>query len=83
MLAIRDQENLVNTHHTTAAAKPLNQGVKGLAPKTPGKKVSLHDENNPIAFGKQTVKGNGNKLANGKPGKDAFVTPKGTRRACP
>lgn len=77
MLALRDQENLVNTHHTAAAAKPLNQGLKNLAPKTPGKKVSLNDENNPIAFGKQTVKGNGKILGNGKPGKDAFVTPMG------
>lgn len=73
MLALRDQENLVNTHQTVAANKPLNQGVKQLAPKTPGRKVRLNDENNTIAFGKQTVKGKGNL------GKDAFVTPMGTR----
>lgn len=85
MLAIRDQENLVNTHQTTAAAKPLNQGARQLPPKTPGKtpfKVSLNDENNPRAFGKQTAKGNGNRLGDGKPGKDAFVTPFGKRAPC-
>lgn len=80
MLARRDQENLVNTHQTTAAAKPLNQGVKQLPPKTPGKtpfKVSLNDENNPLAFGKRTVKGNGPRQENAKPGKDVFATPMG------
>ncbi|CAG8198651.1 unnamed protein product [Penicillium salamii] len=71
MLALRDQENLVNTHQTAAAAKPLNQTSK-FAPKTPGKR---NDENNPLAFGGRTVKGNGNRLENGKPVKDAFITP--------
>lgn len=81
MLAVRDQENLVNTHQTAAAAKPLNQGVKQLPPKTPGKtfRVPLNDENKPIAFGKHAVKGNGNRLDNGKPGTNAFVTPMGTQ----
>ncbi|KAJ5180497.1 hypothetical protein N7492_003707 [Penicillium capsulatum] len=86
MLALRDQENLVNTHQTTAAAKPLNQGTRQLPPKTPGKtpfKVSLNDENNPRAFGKQTAKGNGNRLGDGKPGKDAFVTPFGPKGRVP
>lgn len=85
MLALRDQENLVNTHQTAAAAKPLNQGTRQLPPKTPGKtpfKVPLNDENNPRAFGKQNLKGNGNRLGDGKPGKDAFVTPLGTRSPC-
>jgi hypothetical protein len=36
ILAFRDQENLTHAHHTTAAAKPLNQGVRALQPKTPG-----------------------------------------------
>ncbi|KAJ5356512.1 hypothetical protein N7517_011121 [Penicillium concentricum] len=71
MLALRDQENLVNTHQTAAAAKPLNQS-KPLAPKTPGKQ--RNDENNPLAFGNRTVKGNGNRQENGKPG-NAFMTP--------
>lgn len=82
MLALRDQENLVNTHQTAAAAKPLNQGTRQLPPKTPGKtpfRASRNDENNPRAFGKQTTKGNGIRLDQGKPGKDAFVTPLGTR----
>ncbi|KAJ5096915.1 hypothetical protein N7456_007636 [Penicillium angulare] len=79
MLALRDQENLVNTHQTVAANKPLNQGVKQLAPKTPGRKVRLNDENNTIAFGKQTVKGNGN----GKPAKDVFQTPMDTKNRAP
>ncbi|CDM30953.1 hypothetical protein DTO013E5_403 [Penicillium roqueforti] len=72
MLALRDQENLVNTHQTAAAAKPLNQS-KPLAPKTPGK--ARNDENNPLAFGNRTVKGNGNRQDNGKPGNNAFMTP--------
>lgn len=76
MLALRDQENLVNTHQTAAAAKPLNQS-KQLAPKTPGK--PRNDENNPLAFGNRTVKGNGNRQDNGKPGNNAFMTPMGTR----
>ncbi|KGO77490.1 hypothetical protein PITC_037980 [Penicillium italicum] len=71
MLALRDQENLVNTHQTAAAAKPLNQS-KQLAPKTPGK--PRNDENNPLAFGNRTAKGNGNRQDNGKPG-NAFMTP--------
>ncbi|KAJ5841615.1 hypothetical protein N7534_011445 [Penicillium rubens] len=72
MLALRDQENLVNTHQTAAAAKPLNQS-KQLAPKTPGK--PRNDENNPLAFGNRTVKGNGNRQENGKPVNNAFMTP--------
>ena len=75
MLALRDQENLVNTHQTAAAAKPLNQTSK-FAPKTPGKR---NDENNPLAFGGRTVKGNANRLENGKPPKDAFITPMGMK----
>ncbi|OJJ42954.1 hypothetical protein ASPZODRAFT_136821 [Penicilliopsis zonata CBS 506.65] len=82
MLAVRDQENLVHAHQTNAAAKPLNQGLKQLQPKTPGArapktpfKVPLNDENNPLAFGKKTVKAAGNRNENTKLGKDAFVTP--------
>lgn len=67
MLAARDQENLVHSHQTAASAKPLNQGVRSLQPKTPGNKAPktpfkcpLNDENNPLAFGglgKQSVAG--------------------------
>ncbi|EFE30739.1 uncharacterized protein ARB_02438 [Trichophyton benhamiae CBS 112371] len=61
MLSIRGQgqENLVNAHQTAAASKPLNQGVRHLLPKTPGKlppktpfRLPLHDENRPLTFGK-------------------------------
>ncbi|KAL4893361.1 hypothetical protein BDV59DRAFT_30033 [Aspergillus ambiguus] len=87
MLAFRDQENLVHTHQTVAASKPLNQGAKQLQPRTPGArapktpfKIPLNDENDPLAFGKRTVKGNGKGTVklnqNAKPSvKDAFVTP--------
>ncbi|EER25933.1 hypothetical protein D8B26_008258 [Coccidioides posadasii str. Silveira] len=67
MLAARDQENLVHSHQTAAAAKPLNQNIRSFAPKTPGNKVPktpfripLNDENNPLTFGglgKQSVAG--------------------------
>ncbi|KAF7168530.1 hypothetical protein CNMCM5623_001550 [Aspergillus felis] len=84
MLALRDQENLVHTHQTVAAAKPLNHGVKQLQPRTPGArapktpfKVPLNDENDPLAFGKKTVKAAGKQKENTKPAKDAFVTPLG------
>ncbi|KAL1846718.1 hypothetical protein Plec18170_009008 [Paecilomyces lecythidis] len=90
MLALRDQENLVHAHQTTAAAKPLNQGTRGLQPKTPGLrnqktpfKIPLNDENNAGLFGK---KGKGNDTRNEnmiKPGKDAFVTPLGPRNRAP
>lgn len=78
MLARRDQENLVHSHQMTAAGKPLNQGVRPLQPKTPGTrapktpfKVPLRDENEPVAFGKNTVKGTIGA------GKEAFITPLG------
>lgn len=91
MLALRDQENLVHAHQTVAASKPLNQGGKQLQPKTPGArapktpfKVPLNDENDPLAFGKKTVKGTGKQKENAKPSvKDAFVTPLGMRRKVP
>jgi hypothetical protein len=85
MLALRDQENLVHAQQTTAAAKPLNQSIKSLQPKTPGTrapktpfKVPLNDENDPLAFGKRTVKANGNVNGNStKLAKDVFLTPLG------
>ncbi|KAG2412588.1 hypothetical protein HFD88_010145 [Aspergillus terreus] len=95
MLAFRDQENLVHAHQTAAASKPLNQGTKQLQPRTPGArapktpfKVPLNDENDPLAFGKRTVKGTGKgtvKLKeNAKPSvKDAFVTPADPRHRAP
>ena len=98
MLAARDQENLVHGHQTTAAAKPLNQGIKQLAPKTPGNKVPktpfklpLNDENGTFAGGKTNLKtnlkGNENVPFGGKKAglgdKNAFVTPMGTTFAYP
>ena len=81
MLAARDQENLVHGHQAAAAAKPLNQGAKQLAPKTPGNKVPktpfkvpLNDENGPAGFGgvkavlKTGIRGNENLMTVGKKG---------------
>ncbi|CBF81404.1 hypothetical protein AN5687.2 [Aspergillus nidulans FGSC A4] len=88
MLALRDQENLVHTHQTVAASKPLNQGARQLQPKTPGNrapktpfKVPLKDENDPLALGRKTVKTIGKQNENARPSvKDAFVTPMGDTR---
>lgn len=79
MLAARDQENLVHAHQSTAAGKPLNQGVRGLQPKTPGNngktpfRPASNDENRNL-----TAK-------DAKPGleKNAFVTPAGARTRAP
>ncbi|MCJ1251065.1 hypothetical protein MMC30_008296 [Trapelia coarctata] len=58
MLAARDQENLVHGQQAAAASKPLNQGVRQLAPKTPANrppktpfKLPLNDENGAAGFG--------------------------------
>lgn len=81
MLALRDQENLVHNHQTVAASKPMNQGLRRLQPKTPVArapktpfKIPLNDENDPLAFGKKTVKGAGKQKESIK---DAFMTPLG------
>ena len=95
MLAARDQENLIHGHQTAAASKPLNQGVRQLAPKTPGKapktpfKIPLNDENNAGGLGvgkgglKTQSKGNENIIPGAMKGgmgdKSAFVTPMGIR----
>ncbi|KAL8856640.1 MAG: hypothetical protein Q9178_006796 [Gyalolechia marmorata] len=97
MLAARDQENLIHGHQAAAAAKPLNQGIKQLAPKTPGNKTAktpirlpLNDENGTTAFGggkKTAGKGNENSIFGGKKGgiaeNKAFVTPMGPRNRAP
>lgn len=82
MFAARDQENLVHSQQTTAAAKPLNQGIRQLQPKTPGNRalktpirVPLNDENNPLSFGpgKQPALGARNQNENAlKPSKDGI-----------
>ena len=91
MLAARDQENLVHGHQAAAASKPLNQGTRQLAPKTPGNapktpfRLPLNDENNAGGLGggkgvlKTHGKGNANTILGAKGGdKNAFVTPMGT-----
>lgn len=94
MLASRDQENLLYGQQAAAASKPLNQGVRQLAPKTPGNKapktpfkIPLNDENALGEFGggknglKTVGKGNGNLVEGEKKGlanKNAFITPMGT-----
>ncbi len=93
MLAARDQENLVHGHQQAAAGKPLNQGNRQLAPKTPGNrypktplKVPLNDENGIGGQGgkfglKTNGKGNENMINGGKKmgltDKNALVTPMG------
>ncbi len=87
-----NQENAIHEQQTAAAAKPLNQGVKGLAPKTPGNKapkspfkVSLNDENAALPAVKTGGKGKQDGLfGEGKSTKvdrTAFLTPAGKYRA--
>jgi hypothetical protein len=84
-----DQENFVHGQQTAAAAKPLNQGAKGYAAKTPGRKapktpfkVPLNDENALFRGGKSGLKTNGKAADKGTTkiafDKSAFVTPAGT-----
>jgi hypothetical protein len=82
MLALRDQENLVHARQTTAAGKPLNQGIRALHPKTPGNlktpfRPAKNDENATLAFKGQQglVKDGPSKLD-----KNAFATPLGKAR---
>jgi hypothetical protein len=85
MLAARDQENLLNTHQTTAASKPLNQTVRALNPKTPSNlktpfRATRNDENRPIDFkGQKTVLKDGPS----KLDKNAFHTPAPQRERAP
>ncbi|KAK5113912.1 hypothetical protein LTR85_010445 [Meristemomyces frigidus] len=95
MFATRgNNENAIYDQQTAAASKPLNQGVKGLAPKTPGNKapktpfkVPLNDENAAFGNGKTSGKGkDGGLFAKGEGGKaerSAFVTPAGPRTRAP
>ena len=94
MFATRDQENLVHGHQAAAASKPLNQGIKQLAPKTPGNKIPktpfkipLNDENGVHGRGKIGLNANGKGNENiatgakkeGLGDKNAFVTPIGRK----
>ena len=75
------QENLTYNHQTIAAAKPLNQGVKGLESKTPGPKAPKtpfrRQDENTIQFKKSALK------TGGKAKQDAFITPAGPRTRAP
>ncbi|KAH9818560.1 hypothetical protein Tdes44962_MAKER05325 [Teratosphaeria destructans] len=80
MFATRNHnENAIYEQQTAAASKPLNQGVKGLAPKTPAKtpfKGRQNDENAAL-LGANTI---------GKAGKaavTAFQTPAGPKNRAP
>ena len=99
MLAARDQENLVHAHQAAGAAKPLNQGIRQLPPKTPGNKapktpfkLPLNDENGNEGFGagrgglKIVGKGNENAMAGkkgGLGGQTGFVTPMAQKSRAP
>ncbi|KAH0541920.1 hypothetical protein FGG08_003640 [Glutinoglossum americanum] len=96
MLAVRDQENLVHSRQTAAASKPLNQGAKHVAPKTPGArapktpfKIPLNDENATGRGGGKSVmkpvnKTNENSVTSGTAGGGtSFVTPLGPRNRAP
>jgi hypothetical protein len=79
MFAARaNQENAIYEQQAAAAAKPLNQGVKGLVPKTPASKVpktpfKANDEN-AMTVGRKTEVANG---TGAKQDKSVFVTPAG------
>ncbi|GAB1741503.1 hypothetical protein NU219Hw_g6732t1 [Hortaea werneckii] len=85
MFATRNHnENAIYEQQTAAAAKPLNQGVKGLQPKTPGANKTPfskkhNDENASFGAGKTGGKGGDG----GKADMSAFVTPAGPRSRAP
>ena len=99
MLAARDQENLIHRNQTTATGKALNQGLRGLQPKTPGNRAPKtpfqgrdNDENRPRAFNGQKsaleglAKGDENTLQATKEPKlkdNAFITPVAPRPRAP
>lgn len=72
MLSVFDQENLANSHQTTAAGKPLNQTIRNLQSRTPGANLKTpfrarKDENRTVNTGKTA--------------QNAFVTPGPAARA--
>ncbi|TKA27727.1 hypothetical protein B0A50_04828 [Salinomyces thailandicus] len=86
MFAARsNNENAIYDHQTTAAARPLNQGIKALQPKTPGTK---QQPKTPFA-----KRGNDENAATGRAGKtgkdggkqatSAFITPAAPRTRAP
>ncbi|EMC91286.1 hypothetical protein BAUCODRAFT_127197 [Baudoinia panamericana UAMH 10762] len=95
MFATRHKnENVIYEQQQAAAAKPLNQVAKGLAPKTPANKaaktpfkIPLNDENAAFTRGKTGAKGKeGGLFGDGKGSKadqNAFVTPAGPGNRAP
>ncbi|GAB7349508.1 hypothetical protein MBLNU459_g0216t1 [Dothideomycetes sp. NU459] len=98
MFAARaDQENFVHGQQQAAAAKPLNQGLRGLGAKTPGNKAPKTpfrrpqgDENDDFGArtGLKTAKKGGDTLftktqKGADVDKNAFVTPAGPRNRAP
>ncbi|KAK4898823.1 hypothetical protein LTR27_003554 [Elasticomyces elasticus] len=94
MFATRSHnENAIYEQQTAAVGKPLNQGVKGLAPKTPGNKApktpfKVNDENAAFGNGKTGGKAKegglfGGQGKGGKVDQSAFVTPAGPRTRAP
>ena len=79
MLSFRDQENLVHAHQQAAVAKPLNQGVRGLAPKTPGNngKIGLNGRMTGRNGGRDDENTFVGGLKTGKAQKATFITPMG------
>ncbi|KAK4500192.1 hypothetical protein PRZ48_008378 [Zasmidium cellare] len=84
MFATRNNENAIYEQQQAAAAKPLNHGVKGLAPKTPANKPpktpfgkGKNDENAALLFGKDGG------AKEGKAERNAFVTPANPRTRAP
>jgi hypothetical protein len=80
MFAARNlDENAIHVQQTAAAAKPLNQGIKGLAPKTPAKAPLGRNKNDENAL-KLLGKADGKSV---KPDRNAFVTPLNPRARAP
>ncbi|KAJ8608048.1 hypothetical protein MRB53_039883 [Persea americana] len=79
MFAYRDQENLVDQQQQAAAAKPLNQGIKGLAPKTPGN--TFKSSNNGRTQRQEDENRVFGTLRGAKQDKLSFVTPAPRERA--
>lgn len=73
-LSRRDQENLIHAHQTAAAAKPLNQSVRALAPRTPGNHAVRRRQNDENATVGQTK---------GDKAKSAAITPAPTTARAP
>lgn len=88
MFATRNlDENAINAQQQVAAAKPLNQSVRGLAPKTPANKPAFktpargnkNDENSKLDLGNTEKE----RKEDGKLDRNVFVTPANNRVRAP